>query len=261
MTAENLNVTFVQSDIIWENKHENLKNFSEKIKAHKEASDIIILPEMFNTGFTMDSNKFAEQPEGLTFQWMKDISAEKGCVVTGSYIVEDNKEYYNRLVWMLPDGTFHYYNKRHLFRMAGEHEHFSAGKKRIILELKGWRICPLICYDLRFPGWSRNRNDFDLLIYIASWPAKRNHAWKTLLAARAIENLCYVAGVNRVGADGNDNEYSGDSSIIDPRGFPIAATKPMEEEIATVALSYRDLISFRKSFPAHLDADYYEVQD
>jgi omega-amidase len=257
---ENLSITLIQSDLHWEDKAKNLQMFSEKIKALDEATDLIILPEMFSTGFTMKSQLFAEEPEGETFVWMREKAAEKNCVVTGSYIVREDHALYNRLVWMLPDGNFHTYDKRHLFRMAGEHEHFAPGNKRLIVTLKGWKIMPLICYDLRFPVWSRNRGDYDMLLYVASWPEKRNHAWQSLLVARAIENICYVAGVNRVGADGNEIQYSGDSTIIDARGFPIAATRPMEEETITVVLSWEDLRSFRKSFPAFLDADEFEIK-
>jgi omega-amidase len=259
MAFPDLNITIVQSDIVWENKTENLKMFSEKLSSLSVTTDLIILPEMFNTGFTMQSEVFSEEKDGPTLEWMRSIALQKNCVLTGSYIVKEANQYFNRLVWMKPDGEYHYYNKRHLFRMAEEHLRFAQGRERVIFKIKGWRICPLICYDLRFPVWSRNRNDFDLLIYIASWPAKRNHAWKTLLAARAIENLCYVAGVNRVGTDGHEVEYSGDSVLIDPKGFPLVAIKPMEEEIVNLNLSYDNLNSFRESFPAYLDADEYQV--
>jgi predicted amidohydrolase len=195
---------------------------------------------------------------------MKKMAAEKNCVVTGSIIIEEDGNYFNRLIWMRANGSFETYDKRHLFRYGNEHEHYTAGNKKIIVEINGWKICPLVCYDLRFPIWSRNKFkngvwDYDLLIYVANWPERRNHPWQTLLLARAIENQCYVAGVNRVGNDGNDVFHSGDSAVINFKGEIISKIKPKEENVETVTLSYPELVEFRKNFPVGLDADPFSI--
>ena len=265
-----LKVTIVQSLLHWENIDLNLEMFSKKLALLNEPCDLIILPEMFNTGFTMRSKELAEPPGGKTMQWMAQQAKEKKSVIAGSLIVKENNDYFNRLIWMLPDGSYKVYDKRHLFRMAGEHENFSAGQQRIIVNLKGWNICPLVCYDLRFPVWSRNKNqsknrisdepEYDCLIYLANWPERRSYAWKTLLQARAIENQCYLIGVNRIGIDGKDILYSGDSAVIDPKGTIISTTKPHEESMETVSLSYQDLMDFRKAFPVGLDGDDFEMK-
>jgi omega-amidase len=260
--AKNLVVSLIQSSLHWEDVGKNLQMFTEKFQNEElNGSDLIILPEMFNTGFTMKSELFAESMDGKTVSWMREMAAQKNAVVAGSLIIKSEGKNYNRLVWMLPDGVVHFYDKRHLFRMAGENEHFSPGKERVIFNIKGWRICPLICYDLRFPIWSRNSNNFDLLFYVANWPERRSHAWRSLLVARAIENLCYVAAVNRVGTDGKEVLFSGDSAIIDFRGEYLATTIPHVEEVLKMELSLDDLLSFRASFPAHLDADDYEIME
>lgn len=262
-----LHLTFIQTSLHWENKEKNLSMFDEKLSALKDGTDLIVLPEMFTTGFTMNAKPVAEKMDGAAVEWMARKAAEKNCVITGSLIIEEKGQYYNRLIWMRPDGTHEHYDKRHLFRMANEHEHFAAGKDRITLLLKGWKVCPLICYDLRFPVWSRNsyfggphNYAYDLLIYVANWPERRSHPWKTLLQARAIENLSYVAGVNRVGKDGKDIEYSGDSAVINPRGEIISKTKAHEENTETVTLSFKELEEFRKAFPAGMDADHFEIK-
>lgn len=262
-----LNVTIVQSVLHWEDAGRNLEMFDQKLDAIKESTDLIMLPEMFNTGFTMNTKGAAEEMNGRTMQWLTAKAKEKGCVITGSLVIHEEGHYYNRLVWMKPDGTFVHYDKRHLFRMAHEHEYFTAGHQRISVLLKGWKVCPLICYDLRFPVWSRNGYaagthdaSYDCLIYVANWPAKRSHAWKTLLLARAIENQCYVAGINRIGKDGKDIEYSGDSAVIDPKGEVISSTRPSEESIETVTLSMKELEEFRKIFPVGMDADHFEIK-
>lgn len=257
-----LKVTLIQSSLFWENKQKNLEQFSKKINDIKEATDLIVLPEMFSTGFSMKPEKLAETMKGETVAWMKEAAKKKNCVVAGSFICEENGRYYNRLLWMNPDGSYVKYDKRHLFSMGDEHNHYAAGEEKIIVELKGWKICPLICYDLRFPVWARNTKDasYDALIYVANWPERRAYPWKTLLLARAIENQCYVIGVNRVGADGNDITHSGDSAVIDAKGEIISKTKPNEEATETVSLSYSDLQEFRKQFPAILDADQFAVQ-
>lgn len=266
-----LKISLIQADLHWENIDENLNMFSQKISAITETTDLIVLPEMFSTGFSMSPSIFAEPMSGKTVKWMAERASEKKCVVTGSFICEENGKYFNRLLWMKPDGTYTTYDKRHLFRMANEDDHYSAGENKIIVELKGWKICPLICYDLRFPVWSRNykgkeesqkskeknnpQYEYDILIYVANWPERRNHPWKTLLVARAIENQCYVVGLNRVGADGNKIEHSGDSAVINAKGEIISNIKSNQESTETVTLSFSELDNFRKSFPAILDAD------
>ena len=266
-----LKITLIQSDLFWESKVENLNMFSVKISAITEITDLIVLPEMFSTGFSMCSSAFAEPMNGPTVKWMEEKAREKGCVITGSFICVENGKYFNRLVWMNPDGTFKTYDKRHLFRMAHEVDHYSAGQNKIIVELKGWKICPLICYDLRFPVWSRNTNqhsilnnlnyEYDVLIYVANWPERRAHPWKTLLMARAIENQCYVVGLNRVGDDGNKIEHSGDSAVINAKGEVISNIKPHQESTETVAINFEELRTFRKAFPAILDADDFKISD
>lgn len=250
--------------------------FSQKIAALTEQTDLIVLPEMFNTGFTMNTGSVAEQMNEKTMQWMSQLSKEKKCVLTGSLIIRENGRYYNRLIWMRPNGTFETYDKRHLFRMAKEDNYFTSGNKRIITELNGWRICPLICYDLRFPVWSRNKwekkipttdpknssllADYDVLLYIANWPERRSHPWRSLLIARAIENQAYVTGLNRIGADGNDITHSGDSAIINFKGETLSKTRANEESVETISLNYAELEEFRKTFPVGLDADNYSIQ-
>ena len=255
---EDLKITIIQTSLYWENVDENLHLFDHKISGITEQTDLIILPEMFNSGFTMNTKLVAERMNGKTMQWMSAKAREKNAVITGSLIIKENEKYFNRLVWMNPSGTYRHYDKRHLFRMGEEQHHFSAGDKKMLVNLKGWKICPLICYDLRFPVWSRNgkgTNEYDLLLYVANWPERRNHAWKILLTARAIENQCYVAGLNRIGKDGNDITHSGDSTIINAKGEIISRVKANEDVVETVTLSHQELDEFRKLFPVSLDAD------
>ena len=261
---QDLNISIIQSFLHWENKEKNFSMFEKKIASIKEASDLIILPEMFNTGFSMHPEKLAEEQEGITLEWMKSQAIEKDCVICGSYIVKENNDFFNRLVFVNQEGSFQYYDKHHLFRMGNEHESFSQGKERIIVEYKSWKILPQVCYDLRFPVWSKNnfvenRFDYDLIIYVANWPAVRSKAWKALLKARAIENQAYVVGVNRIGCDGNDKNHSGDSRIIDPLGQNIAKIKSNTEGIKSVKLSYKELKEYRESFAVGLDWDSFEV--
>jgi omega-amidase len=270
---EDLKITIIQSNLHWENKALNLNMFSQKIASIQEATDIIVLPEMFTTGFSMKPQQFAETMQGETVAWMLEQAEKKGCVVTGSFICEENGCFYNRLIWAKADGTYLHYDKRHLFRMANEDDHYTAGRTKIIVELKGWKICPLICYDLRFPVWSRNTSfsskanakenvnyEYDLLIYVANWPEVRSYPWKTLLLARAMENQCYVVGVNRVGDDGNAIYHSGDSAVVNAKGQVVSNTKANEEAIETISLHYAELDAFRKAFPAMLDADSFEIK-
>jgi predicted amidohydrolase len=295
---QDLSVTLIQTDLYWENPTANLANLEEKIAQVSTPSDLIILPEMFNTGFTMNVKSVAEPMNFTTFKWMKQQAKKANAVVTGSYIVREGENCFNRLIWMRPDGSYETYDKRHLFRMGGENNNFSGGEKRLIVELKGWKICPLICYDLRFPVWSRqgkleNRgesldvrdgrsgdvnstlssaiyslnstlyplssNSYDLLIYVANWPAVRSKVWDTLLQARAIENLSYCIGVNRVGEDGMGLHYNGNSAIIDYKGNQ-TFFQTDSEAICTQTLSKQDLEDFRTKFPAFLDADNFEIQ-
>ena len=219
MDDKKLSLTIIQSDIIWEDPHSNLKHLDELLQRIKLPSDVILLPEMFNTGFTMDNKRLAESSNGSTFNWMVSKAAETNNAITGSFIYYENEKFFNRLYWVNPDGEFFFYDKRHLFTMGKEDQFYEKGKKRIIINYKGWRICPLICYDLRFPVWARNNNAYDLLIYVANWPAARNHVWNILLRARAIENQCFVAGINRVGRDGQNIHYIGESCVVHPKGY------------------------------------------
>lgn len=271
--TDNLKITTIQTSLHWENKSANINMFDKLIASIKENTDLIVLPEMFSTGFTMNAKTLAESIQGETVKWMLQKAKEKKAVVCGSFIAEENGKYFNRFLWSKPDGSYLHYDKKHLFRMANEHNYYSEGKEKIIVDLKGWKICPMICYDLRFPVWSRNKvrsekleggsnmeYDYDVLLYVANWPERRNTGWKTLLAARAIENQCYAIGVNRVGKDGFDVSYSGDSAVINPKGEIISTTKAHEEKTETTIVSYNDLVEFRKSFPVFLDADKFEIK-
>jgi len=260
---ENLIVSIIQTSLHWQNRAANLKHF-EKLMAQIDKSNMIVLPEMFTSGFTMQATQVADVANGEVLQWMQSMAFKKQAVITGSTVIKEEGKFYNRLIWVKPDGTFEHYNKRHLFRMANENEHYAEGKSRLITRLNDWRICPLVCYDLRFPAWSRNINfsqnfernhQYDILIYVANWPERRSHAWKSLLVARAIENQCYVVGVNRIGTDGNDIAYSGDSMVINPLGEVISNTKAHQESVETLNLNLSELLNFRKSFPANEDAD------
>ena len=268
---QDLKVTIIQANLHWENIEANLKMFSDKITSIKEQTDFIVLPEMFSTGFTMNNKPLAETMKGKTVNWMKQMAKEKNCVVTGSVIIEEKKKYYNRLIWMLPNGKYKTYDKRHLFRYADEQKYYTAGKKKLIVKLNGWKICPLVCYDLRFPVWIRNEYkkdpstslrvtaEYDALIFVANWPERRNYPREALLIARAIENQSYVIGVNRVGKDDGDINHSGDSVVINPQGEVISKAKPNEEIIMTVSLSYTALEEWRKKFPAWMDADKFTI--
>lgn len=263
---QDLKITLLQSDLHWEDIEANLAMFEEKVWQIGNTTDVIILPEMFTTGFTTAAPKLAEHMNMRTFKWMKQMADQTGALMLGSYIVTVHERYYNRLLWMEPGGQFKTYDKRHLFRMANEQKTFSAGESLLVGSWKGWRICPLICYDLRFPVWSRNRWDrhsqklnYDVLVYVANWPTTRIDAWSTLLKARAIENLSYVVGVNRIGQDGNGIEYNGNSSVISPKGEYIYTNEGTESN-RTVVLSSNSLEAFRDRFPAFQDADDFEIE-
>ncbi|MBC8173456.1 MAG: amidohydrolase [Chitinophagales bacterium] len=254
-----LKVTLIQSDLAWEDKARNMGIFSQLINAC-ESTDLIILPEMFTTGFSMQAEKLAEKMDGTTMEWMYRTAQKKNCIVAGSLIIEDNKKYYNRLVWMRQDGSFEVYDKRHLFSLGDEHNHYTGGTKKIIVELKGWRIYPLICYDLRFPAWSRNTDNYDLLMYVANWPERRIYAWKQLLIARAIENQSYVVGVNRIGTDGNNLYHSGNSAVINAMGEVIWESVN-ERAVLTTTLSKAELDETRRKLPFLDDKDSFEIRN
>ena len=254
-----LTITTIQSDLVWEDKTANLQQFEHKIRNINTKTEVVILPEMFSTGFSMQPELLAETMEGETIAWMKRVSAENNIILTGSVIIEEDGNYFNRLIWMLPNGQYGQYDKRHLFAYGKEDEHYKSGNKRLIASVKGWKINLLVCYDLRFPVWARQQNkedgaEYDLLIYVANWPERRSHAWKTLLCARAIENQCYVVGVNRIGNDGKEIYHSGNTLVIDPLG-QVLYHMADEEEVNTITLSKGKLEEVRTTFPFWKDAD------
>ncbi len=279
-----ITITTIQTNLHWEDKAANLRMLEEKINAIKEKTELVILPEMFSTGFSMQPKLLAEKMDGETLAWMKRTAAAKKIILTGSVIIEEAGKYFNRLIWMLPNGTFGHYDKRHLFAFAGEDKQYTAGTNRLIASVKGWKINLQVCYDLRFPVWARQTSppnplskgegekapsppppegeeladthipEYDVLIYVANWPERRSIAWKTLLQARAIENQCYTIGVNRVGNDGNNIYHSGDSMITDPMG-EILYHKKDEEDIFTITLDKTNLNTVREKFPFMRDAD------
>lgn len=256
---QDLTTTLLQTNIAWENPAANLAHYTDLIDSIGKPTDLIILPEMFTTGFTMDPANNAETMNGPAMSWLAEQAAKTKAVVTGSLVIEENDKYYNRLIWMQPDGNYQMYNKRHLFAMAGEHEHYEAGVERLIVELKGWRVCPLVCYDLRFPVWARNDDAYDLLIYTANWPEKRSYDWNTLLKARAIENQCYTIGVNRVGEDANGFVYNGDSCVIDPGWRHTLYHVEKVEAVHTETLSAEHLAEVRRRLPFLADQDGFVV--
>lgn len=262
---QDLNIALVQSSLVWEDAEANLVSFDLKLKAIAPGSDLVMLPEMFNTGFSINPKKIAEKPGGKSFKWLQQKAAELNCVVTGSILTEDDGRYFNRLYWMQPDGKFDFYDKRHLFILGEEFRMLTAGRERKVFHLKGWNILPLICYDLRFPVWIKNRYlngnyEYDLIICVANWPAVRQYAWKHLLIARAIENQAYVAAVNRVGEDGNGLAHSGDSAITDTQGQNISQANPGAEQIITATLSGNELLNFRRQFTVGMDWDAFELK-
>ena len=252
---DHLNITLIQSDLVWENPKKNRKHFKEKIETITEAVDLIVLPEMFATGFTMNAAAVAENMDGKTIEWMKGIALNTNAAVVGSLIISEDKKFYNRLLFVEPSGSMHYYDKRHTFTLAGEHKIYTSGTKKIIIEYKGWKICPLICYDLRFPVWARNTEDYDVLMYVANWPKPRILAWDALLKARAIENMCYCVGVNRIGIDEGQNEYSGNCAVYDVLGNAITNMKPNREQIEVVTLDRNHINFYRNKLKFLNDKD------
>ncbi|MCK5825288.1 MAG: amidohydrolase [Ichthyobacteriaceae bacterium] len=255
-----LRIALIQTHIFWENPKKNIEELTIKVNSIDNNVDIIILPEMFSTGFTLNSETEKHSMNGKTVNWMKEMANTKDCAIVGSLIIEENGRLYNRALFVYPDGEISYYDKKHLFTLANEHKNFTAGSTRTFISYKNWKILPLTCYDLRFPEWSRNTNNYDLLIYVASWPERRKEAWKSLLKARAIENLTYVAATNRVGLDGNDIRFSGNSTIIDFQGKTIADTEEYEEDIIISTIKKEDQIIFRTKFPFLDDMDVENIQ-
>lgn len=255
-----LKISIVQTDIAWENKQENLRMLREKLHALRGTTEIVVLPEMFSTGFTMKSRELAEPVSGITVRILKELAADFQFALCGSFICSERSNYYNRAFFITPEGEEFYYDKRHLFRMGNEAEYFSSGNNKLIISYRGWNICLLVCYDLRFPVWSRNvNNEYDLLIYVASWPQARRLAWDTLLCARALENMCYVCGVNRIGVDGNKLIYNGGSVVFSAKGEVLASVPDGEEGIETVSLSLISLQQLRDKFPVWKDADAFRL--
>lgn len=256
---DNLKVTIFQGYLFWENVEKNLQNITIRLSGIREKTNLIILPEMFNSGFSMNAKALAEPMNGKTIKWMQKTAQQFDCVITGSIIIEEHKKYYNRLIWMRPDGSFESYDKRHLFALAKENDTYTPGNKKLIVELKGWKICPMICYDLRFPVWLRNVNgQYDLLIIVANWPERRALHWRSLIPARAIENQAYVIGVNRVGHDGKEVYHSGDSTCIDPNGN-VVYYKRDEEDVYTFTIIAEEVEKIRRALPFLKDADKFTI--
>ncbi|MCU0433712.1 MAG: amidohydrolase [Bacteroidia bacterium] len=275
MQNDELHVAAVQTALHWENPEANRRHFSaifREIATDEEnpRPDLIVLPEMFSTGFSMAPERHAEMPGGPTTQWMQEQAALHNAVITGSIIVKEDNHYYNRLLWVLPNGSVEHYSKRHLFRMGGEDKHYTAGQQKLITQIKGFKVCPLVCYDLRFPVWSRNRfakdaqdnlaADYDLLIYVANWPEARSFQWKALLRARAIENQAYLIGVNRIGHDGKDIPHNGCSALLNFKGEDLVYTAYGVPSVLRASFSLSNLEQFRSNFPAGMDADAFELK-
>lgn len=262
---QDLRVSLVQAATLWHDAAANRSLYDGLVRALRGQSDLVVLPETFTSGFSNDAVGNAETMQGASVAWLQALADEVGCVITGSMVIRDGERVFNRLLWARPDGTLAWYDKRHLFRMAGEHTRYAGGSERLVVELRGWRILPQVCYDLRFPVWTRNRFDlatqrfdYDLALFVANWPSARRYPWQTLLRARAIENLSYVVGVNRVGIDGNELHYSGDSVALDPLGQPLVELGAQAQTV-TCTLSAAALQQHRERFPAQLDADLFEL--
>ncbi|MGV3545962.1 MAG: nitrilase family protein [Pedobacter sp.] len=260
LNIQNLKITIFQASLFWENIEKNLQNIGLRLQGGvREKTDLIVLPEMFNTGFTMRAEELAEDMDGKTMQWIKKTAANYDCVVTGSLIIKEDGKYFNRMVWVKPNGECTHYDKHHLFGLGDEDKHFSPGNEAVIVELKGWKIRLAICYDLRFPVWLRNKDAaYDILLLVASWPDKRSSHWRTLIHARAIENQSYVIGVNRVGHDGNQIYHSGHSMCIDPMGNTVYY-KPEDEDLYTFSINYAELEKIRRQFPFLKDSDDFDI--
>lgn len=255
-----LELALIQTSLVWQDPAANRAQF-EPLLEQARGADLVVLPEMFSTGFSMQSAELAEPESGPTSRWLSEQARRIGAVIAGSLIIQAaDGSFRNRLLWARPDGSMAHYDKRHLFRMAGEHKHYAAGSEQVVLELKGWQVRPLVCYDLRFPVWSRAAVGTDLLLYTANWPAARRQHWNRLLPARAIENLCYLAAVNRIGEDGKGFAYSGDSQVLDFQGDSLL-NAGAEPGVFRVTLRDSELAAYRERFPAHLDADPFVLQN
>lgn len=257
---QDLTIALIQTDLVWENTHANLEKFDHLLAGLPSGIDLVLLPEMFNTGFSIQPGKLAEKPDGETFKWLTKKAADLQCVIAGSVLTEDHGKFYNRLYWVYPDGRTLTYDKRHLFRMGDEVKFLTPGKSRKIFHIKGWRVLPLICYDLRFPVWIMNHYaggvyEYDLIVVVANWPAIRRYSWRQLIVARAIENLACVAAVNRIGVDGNNMAHSGDSMVVDAQGRIIADAGENCEKVILTTLSVNELHNFRHNFPVGIDWD------
>ena len=254
-----LQIAAIQADLIWEQPEKNRQSFQEKIAELPVDIDLVVLPEMFSTGFTMEPKQVAEKMDGVTVQWMKEVASSHDVAIVGSLVIEEGEDYFNRAIFMHPNGNVETYDKRHCFSLAGEHENYTAGKEKLIVDYKGWKICPLICYDLRFPVWSRFNDAYDVLIYMANWPKPRILAWDALLKARAIENMSYCIGVNRVGQDANNYEYIGHTSVFDFLGEEIGSTEEGQEDVATCVLTKPNLYKIREKLNFLNDRDAFEI--
>jgi predicted amidohydrolase len=253
-----MKIALIQSDLVWENPKANRIHFEEKINGIKESVDLIVLPEMFSTGFTMNPDKVAETMQGETLLWLQSLAKAKNVAITGSLIVEESGNFYNRMLFVFPSGEIQFYDKRHLFTLAGEDKVYTAGSQKLIVNYLGWKICLMVCYDLRFPVFSRNVENYDLLLYVASWPEKRINAWDALLKARAIENMSYTIGVNRIGIDNNAHHYSGHSQLLDCLGDYIVV--PTEEENVFIAeLDKQKMIAARQKLGFLNDRDQFQL--
>lgn len=255
-----LNIVLIQPDIIWQKSANNLKNYTQKINVIKEEVDLIILPEMFTTGFSMKPETIAEPMNGTTVTWMQETAQNFNVAITGSVIIKENNQFFNRLLFVHPTGEINYYNKRHLFSFAGEDKVYTAGTKKIIINYREWKICPLICYDLRFPVWSRNVENYDLLLFVANWPKARIVAWDTLLAARSVENICYTIGVNRVGVDANRLEYNGHTAAYNCLGEQFVNTIPNQEDIVSFTIDKKHIETTRAKFQFLNDQDSFKIK-
>ncbi|MBI9039772.1 amidohydrolase [Lutibacter sp.] len=254
-----LNIVLIQSDIIWQKNAENLINYSKKINAISEEADLIILPEMFTTGFSMKPKDIAESMEGNTIAWMVETAKKRNAAIAGSAIIEEEGKFYNRFLFVHPSGEINYYNKRHLFTLAGEEKVYTAGENKIIINYKGWKICPLVCYDLRFPVWSRNVDEYDILLYVANWPKPRISAWDILLSARAIENICYSIGVNRVGVDAGRLEYNGHSAVYNCLGEQLINALPNREDVVSITIDKTHITATRIKLNFLKDKDTFKI--
>ncbi|MBU1369775.1 MAG: amidohydrolase [Bacteroidetes bacterium] len=262
---QDLKIAYVQADLKWENPQANRSHFEALMAANHTKPDLIVLPETFTTGFPVDPRKFAEKQDGESFKWMQKQAEKHQAVITGSILLKQGNNFQNTLIWMRPDGTYETYAKRHVFRLGGEHERITPGAEQLFVQLNGWKIKPLICYDLRFPVWSKNNYhngqfDYDLMLYVANWPAVRAEPWKQLLVARAVENLAYVLGVNRIGTDPQGIAYQGDSVLLNFKGEPISQAVAQKEMIIETTLSANQLKRFRDKFNVGLDWDSFEIR-